>query len=1148
MPNKPRKPTDLGRPPTPTRRVQPPPRQQYNERDSNAGKMPDMYDIYGGTPNATAERPKSSKIGSNVPNLQARVSSMRFESNPTLNMSMDGGASGPPSRSAPGPPSRSAPQYTPTEQDDSVYHIRRETPQPPAKSSRRTKSRERDPPPIPGVPPKADSTPAEVRSSSRPISMKGRNGSGGEPGKAGYKALERKDKQENQNRQGSAGAAGGTDLSVSTKAERKEQHSFMGLRTISYGLWAHRMSYCSAFCCLFFGAFAVAFSGSETYGCKINDKLIDSKFLYNSQGNCPTQYTAPGMQLGVDVCCNQVIEKSTLGKLSDITAYNVGILYVLYSLFIILIEDIQFGFGFGMYFPSDNWYYDNKFSPLGFLHLIIGFVGLSNLSTCIAGVCLIINGSVYLETMRRQEAGDGGREQTRKRLEKEKLAEIANKEKGGKGSEDDDDVEFECSTCPKTFHQSPLYLYMKSGAESLCELLKMNPLTQLYRVYQEDKLSAYFWVAVFILANVIMFGVTYNKWVDLIETEHQAMLDGTIDVLCDSDECNINRIAIEKGPFSKAAPLAKACGGCLNMNCAILLLPVIKLILRKMTNLAQKFQDLQDNTDYFSKFFSYSFARYVPIQKNIEFHKLVAFTVCIMTIGHIIGHYANLVYSYDITLAFFKKWGWEGTAFFTGSVILVAMFVIFSAAADIIRHTKYEIFFKAHHMFFVFYAIMFLHGPRFWYWGIVPVGLYLYDRYQQQSKGADPFMISKVEYIHPVMALYFKPCFSKDFSFKEGQYLYLSCPEISSSEWHPFTISSAQDDMINGPRVYLETGEEVLEVPRPKNLHPNAKWNKYYLISTNWKDLDPNDYIDKYDTGYNDYISCHIKIHGLDDPVAKTWTRKFKEYLETCAGNAPGTNNFPLFFKSKDHRNDIQIGQLYDQDNQRMICVDGPHSAPSEHFCNYGTSMIVGGGIGLTPCASIITSLIKHRWKQGLKNPEILHLYWVVRQGDVDSFQWLVHLLTELSYDYKKSREDNIIDEINYVEFNIFVTAVDKNPKTPMAFQKPKRKYIQSETQPLFTADKLYDLMLNPTVSSKKMVDIMKKGGLQPNRLQDVWVWNGRPDWNQIFADIADQRQHSEIGVCFCGAPVIGNDLKKMCQRYSSSKDDCIFTLHKENF
>ena len=58
----------------------------------------------------------------------------------------------------------------------------------------------------------------------------------------------------------------------------------------------------------------------------------------------------------------------------------------------------------------------------------------------------------------------------------------------------------------------------------------------------------------------------------------------------------------------------------------------------------------------------------------------------------------------------------------------------------------------------------------------------------------------------------FRPVYKHDFVFKEGQYLYLSCPYINKNEWHPFTISSASGDLSTGPRIALETGEEVIEV------------------------------------------------------------------------------------------------------------------------------------------------------------------------------------------------------------------------------------------------------------------------------------------------------------------------------------------------
>lgn len=154
----------------------------------------------------------------------------------------------------------------------------------------------------------------------------------------------------------------------------------------------------------------------------------------------------------------------------------------------------------------------------------------------------------------------------------------------------------------------------------------------------------------------------------------------------------------------------------------------------------------------------------------------------------------------------------------------------------------------------------------------------------------------------------------------------------------------------------METGEEVVEVPRPASLPPGVNWNKYCLQSKDWRKLNPNEFLDKSETGYMDYVSVHVKVHGLDDPYAKTWTRKLKEYFESLSP----AGKFPFYFSTRDLRNEISIGRQYGPDNKtQIIRVDGPHSAPSEHYTNYGTVMIVGAGIGLTPCASILTALTK---------------------------------------------------------------------------------------------------------------------------------------------------------------------------------------------
>jgi hypothetical protein len=410
------------------------------------------------------------------------------------------------------------------------------------------------------------------------------------------------------------------------------------------------------------------------------------------------------------------------------------------------------------------------------------------------------------------------------------------------------------------------------------------------------------------------------------------------------------------------------------------------------------------------------------------------------------------------------------------------------------------------------------------------------------------------------MALHFQPLVRKEFVFMEGQYLQIKCPMISETEWHPFTISSAPGDMENGPLICTETGEEVISVPRPTSWPEALRWRKYCPVSKDWRTLKPEDLLDRGDVSYADFVSCHIKVHGWDAKEPTTWTRKVKDFLEQVAPvNKATGGKFPMYFYQRDARGDLTNGRVDGPSGKPLIMVDGPHSAPAQRYSDYNTVMIVGAGIGLTPCTSILTSLLKYRWKRGFP-PELLHFHWVVRHNEIHAYQWVVHLLTELLYDLKKGKRNNAIAARYYCEVNIYVTGykADTRDETKTAWDegkvpterllRPPRVYNNTDVPPTFNADELFEKLLKPTVSSKEQVERMKEPKGAPNRLQNLWVWNGRPDWDQTFRKMKAQRQDKDIGVAFCGAPVIGRDLKRMCQKYSSAKEECLFTLHKENF
>ena len=167
---------------------------------------------------------------------------------------------------------------------------------------------------------------------------------------------------------------------------------------------------------------------------------------------------------------------------------------------------------------------------------------------------------------------------------------------------------------------------------------------------------------------------------------------------------------------------------------------------------------------------------------------------------------------------------------------------------------------------------------------------------------------------------------------------------------------------------------------------------------------------------------------------------------------------------------------------------------------------------------------------------------------------------SEASYGYSKPRTVKQLTPMfhqraqigpqYYCEINIYITGVGKEKVKAEPLRTKENTYTGARTKPSFLASNLYAAMLNPVESSKKQVDIQNGSGSRnaSNRMQDVWVWNGRPNWDSIFKQNKRQRQHESIGVCFCGAPVIGKDLLKNCQKYSSKEEDIVFDLMKENF
>ncbi|CAK8541622.1 unnamed protein product [Lathyrus sativus] len=222
----------------------------------------------------------------------------------------------------------------------------------------------------------------------------------------------------------------------------------------------------------------------------------------------------------------------------------------------------------------------------------------------------------------------------------------------------------------------------------------------------------------------------------------------------------------------------------------------------------------------------------IPFDDNIHFHIVIAIGVVIGTFIHVVVHVtcdfpriiscpaekfmATIGPGFDfhqpdyLTLV-------ESTPGVTGIFMVLIMAFTFTLATPHLRKSVVKLpsplhhlagfnsFWYAHHLLIVVYILLIIHGyflfltnkwknKTTWMYLIVPLLLYAFERTHPSFRGKDHrvSIIKAIIYTGNVLALYMtKP---SGFKYKSGMYIFVKCPDISSFEWHPFSITSAPGD------------------------------------------------------------------------------------------------------------------------------------------------------------------------------------------------------------------------------------------------------------------------------------------------------------------------------------------------------------------
>ena len=228
----------------------------------------------------------------------------------------------------------------------------------------------------------------------------------------------------------------------------------------------------------------------------------------------------------------------------------------------------------------------------------------------------------------------------------------------------------------------------------------------------------------------------------------------------------------------------------------------------------------------------------------------------------------------------------------------------------------------------------------------------------------------------------------------------------------------------------------------------------------------------------------------------------------------PSVNYITLYIENLGDWTNTLYNLVKDNHKISNIYIDGPINSPSENYLQYDISMMICGGIGITPFLSIIKDIILKIYnyrKLKMYNEKILnhkiYFYWCCRN------QNLFNLCSKTLNEIIK------LDFNNQIEINTYLTRIKKN----IHFD------ILSNIQYI-----CYELLNKDIISNLKGRNNLTKFN--------------RPDFDKIFNNMVDKYEDKTIGIFFCGSVSFKKEIQKKCKKYSINEKNIKFKLHYEYF
>jgi predicted ferric reductase len=224
--------------------------------------------------------------------------------------------------------------------------------------------------------------------------------------------------------------------------------------------------------------------------------------------------------------------------------------------------------------------------------------------------------------------------------------------------------------------------------------------------------------------------------------------------------------------------------------------------------------------------------------------------------------------------------------------------------------------------------------------------------------------------------------------------------------------------------------------------------------------------------------------------------------LYDAENKLPGTSSTSLPEEA------VNSGKVTAVDKPMVIHIDGPYGSPTTTLFQTEHAVLIGAGIGVTPFASILQSIM-YRYRDSRQTcphcetefsapipSNVMKLkkvdfVWVNK--DQKSFKWMISLLSELELEQVKLKSEE-----RFLDIHIYITsAIDQSDMKAVGLKLALDLMHEKEERDLIT-------------------------GLKSRSRA------GRPNWKEFFDKIESQNK-GDITVFFCGTPAMGREIQSEC-------------------